>query len=256
MTIDTQTPAAASNRYPLSLRAKLVLGFTLLSAFVSFITARGMYTNLQNQAISEFRSRVLALTQFASVQQNGDEFQVISSGLDAGYERVRAEILAIRSENPDISRIFTMRKDAQGIYYVVDVGEPAAGQLATFGQRYINPSELLAENFDSMTTAIIEPEIADTQSGSFWTAYAPILTSAGEQVGVIGVDISADTILQGQSQILSQAFLVFLVALGLGLVFGYVAGRALTEPVKELIRGAQAFAAGYLEQKINIPTRD
>jgi len=256
MTIDTQTPAAASKRYPLSLRAKLVLGFTLLSAFVSFITARGMYTNLQNQAISEFKSRVLAVTQLASVQQNGDEFQAISSGLDAGYERMRVANLTIRSGNPDISRIFTMRKDAQGIYYVVDVGEPGAGQLSTFGERYSDPSELLAENFESMSTAMSEPEFYDTPSGSFLTAYAPILTSTGEQAGVIGVDVSAATILQGQRQILIQASLVFLIALGLGLFFGYVAGNALTEPVKDLIKGAQAFAAGNLDQKINIATRD
>src|SRR5262245_26156229 len=144
MTIDTRTPAEASKRYPLSLRAKLVLGFTLLSAFVSFLTARGMYTNLQNQAISEFRNRALAVTQLTSVQQNSDEFKGNSSSLDADYERMREEKLAIRSSNPDIRRIFTMRKDSQGIYYVVDVGEPGAIQLAAFGERYIDPSQLLA----------------------------------------------------------------------------------------------------------------
>ena len=256
MTIDTQTPAETVKRYPLSLRAKLILAFTLLSAFVSFITARGMYTNLQNQVINEFKSRALAVVKLAAIQQNGDEFKQIKSAQDEDYENIRLQNLRIRASTPDIKHIFMMRKDEQGIYFVIDAGEPGTANIASFGERHSDPSELLSENFDTLTDAIVEPEISTDQNGSFLSAYAPIFASNGEQVGVIGVDILADTILQRQQQILLQALFVFIVALALASFFGFVAGNALAEPVKVLIQGARAFAAGELGQKINIRTRD
>jgi GAF domain-containing protein/HAMP domain-containing protein len=255
MTIETQTPVEAPRRY-LSLRAKLILGFTLLSAFVSFITARGMYTNLQSQVLDEFKNRALGLVELASLQLDGDEFQQITSDQDENYEKIRLQNLRIRSSDSGVRGIFTMRKDNQGIYFVVDAGEPGEENIATFGERYADPSEILVENFDTMTDAIVEAEISTDQDGSFLSAYAPILTSDSELVGVIGVDILADTILQRQRQILLQAFVVFLIALGLGIFFGYVAGNALTEPVIVLIKGARAFAVGKLDQHIEIRTRD
>lgn len=256
MTIETQTPVETSRRYSLSLRAKLILGFTLLSAFVSFITARGMYTNLQSQVFNEFSHHALDIVKLASIQLDGDTLKSIASSQDEGYETMRLQNLKISSSDPDLIHIFTMRKDNQGIYFVVDVRGTGEGNSAMFGERYANPSETLAANFDTMTEPVVEAEISTDQDGSFLSAYAPILTSTGEQVGVIGVDVLADSIIQTQRQLVFQAFIIFLVALGLGFFFGYVAGNALTEPVVELIKGARAFAAGELEQQINITTRD
>lgn len=256
MTDQAQPPVETPRRYVLSLRAKLVLGFTLLSAFVSFITARGMYTNLQNQVLDEFKNRAVGIVNLASLQLNGDDFQKITSAQDENYGSIRLQNLRIRSSDTDVKYIFTMRKDDQGIYYVVDAGEPGEENIAAFGERYQDASETLTENFDTMIGAMAEPEIHTDKYGSFLSAYAPILTSTGERVGVLGVDLLADTVLQKQRQILLQAFVVFLIALGLGLFFGYVAGNALTEPVLVLIKGTRAFAAGKLDQQIELATRD
>jgi GAF domain-containing protein/HAMP domain-containing protein len=252
----TPAPVNTFRRYGLSLRAKLVLGFTLMSAFVSFLTARGMYTNLQNQVIEEFRNRALGIVELAALQINGDDFQQIASGQDENYQKIRLQTLGIRSSVPDIGFVYTMRKDDQGLYFVADASQSGEPDAVTFGQRYPTASETLVENFDTMTDAIVEPEAASRQEGSFLSAYAPILNGDGERVGVMGVDLSAAAILQRQRQILLQAFVVFLIALGLGAFFGYVAGNALTEPVIELTNGARAFAAGKLDQQIEIATRD
>ena len=256
MSIETPTTVELIRRYPLSLRAKLVLGFTLLSAFVSFLTASGMYNNLRGQVIEEFKNRASAIAKLASIHQNGDQFNEISSDQDQNYEMIRSQNLEIRERLPELQRIYAMRKDDQGIYFVLDAGEPGGANLATYGERYTAASKFLAENFDSMTTAVTEPAITSNPNGSFLAAYAPIFTSAGERVGVVGVNILADTILQRQRQILLQTVVVFLITLILGLFFGYVAGNALTEPVIELIKGARAFATGDLAQQINIATRD
>ncbi|MFT3894803.1 MAG: GAF domain-containing protein [Anaerolineales bacterium] len=56
--------------------------------------------------------------------------------------------------------------------------------------------------------------------------------------------------------ILDQVVLVVLVAIGLGAFFGAVAGNALTEQIGKLTKGASAFAAGQLDQTIEITSGD
>jgi len=59
-----KTPPVETKRNFFSLRSKLILGFSALSAFVSFITARGIYTNLGSQFTDEFRSRFVTQSIF------------------------------------------------------------------------------------------------------------------------------------------------------------------------------------------------
>jgi GAF domain-containing protein/HAMP domain-containing protein len=253
---DTPTPVETFRRYPLSLRAKLVLGFTLLSAFVSFITAIGMYNNLRGQVIEEFKNRALGTAKLTSLQLDGDEIQLITSSQDSNYEKIQLESVRIRSSNPDIKHIFIMRKDEQGIYFVLAAGARGESNTATYGEKFVAPSETLSESFDTMTDAVPEPEIVTDAAGSILSAYAPIFTSDGQLAGILGVDIQADAVLQRQRQIVLLAFGVFTVALLLGAFFGYVAGNALTEPIIKVIEGARAFATGQLDQRIELTTRD
>lgn len=253
---DTPIPVEIFQRYPLSLRAKLVLGFTLLSAFVSFITAIGMYNNLRGQVIEEFKNRALGTAKLTSLQLDGDDFQQITSSQDTNYEKIQLQSSRIRSSNPDIRHIFVMRKDEQGIYFVAAAGARGEANTATYGEKFAAASETLSENFDTMTDAVTEPEIITDASGSILSAYAPIFASDGQRVGVLGVDLQADTVLQRQQQMVLLAFGVFVVALFLGASFGYVTGNALTEPVMQLIEGARAFATGKLDQRVELTTRD
>jgi GAF domain-containing protein/HAMP domain-containing protein len=58
MATEKQSLAETKDKF-FSLRAKLILGFSILSAFVSFITARGIYTNMRSQFVDEFRTQFI-----------------------------------------------------------------------------------------------------------------------------------------------------------------------------------------------------
>lgn len=255
MDIRNRLPVERKRGY-FSLRAKLILGFSLISAFASFITALGFYTNLQNQLLSGFKSRALSIIQVASLQQNGDEFLKISSAQDPLYEKFRLQNLKIRKSDPDIVYVFTARKDSQGLYFVVDAGEIGEENIAAFGERYPDATETLVKNFDTMTKAVVEPDIYTDQYGSFLSAYAPIFTTAGTRAGVIGIDILADTIVQRQKEIQLQSISIFFISLALGVLFGYLAGAALTRSVIKLNQGARLFSSGDFGQRVEINTQD
>lgn len=251
-------PSFSSPPFPrrLSLRAKLIIGFSLIAAVVSLITAFAVYTTTQRQITENFRRRVLTAAAITALQQNGDEFETIASASDPLYEEFRLQNLAILRSDPDFIFVYTMRKDELGIYFVVDGNELDAEGFSVYGERYLEPSPLLTENFDTMSAPIVEPEIYTDEYGSFLSAYAPIRTSDGRQVGVIGVDITADTILQEQRQIIIQAFFIFLIVFAIGTLLGNLAGSALARPVSKLAQSALAFTTGKFDQRVDVNTGD
>lgn len=240
----------------LSLRAKLIIGFSLIAAVVSLSTAFAVYTTTQRQVTENFRRRVLTAVAITALHQNGDEFEKITSAADPLYEEFRLKNLQILRSDPDFIFVYTMRKDAQGIYFVVDGNEFDAEGFSAYGERYLEPSPLLLENFDILASPIAEAEIYTDEFGSFLSAYAPIITSDGRQVGVVGVDIAADAILQEQRQIILQSATIFLIVFAIGTILGNLAGNTLARPVAELAQGALAFKAGKFDQRINIKTSD
>lgn len=239
-----------------SLRTKLILGFSLISAIASLMTAFAIYTTAQRQILEDFRRRALTSVAITALQQNGDEFEKIASDNDPLYEKLRLQNLNILRSDPDFVYVYTMRNDAQGIYFVVDGNELDAEGFSAYGERYLEPSPLLVTSFNLMAKPIVEPEIYTDEYGSFISAYAPILTSDKRQVGVVAVDIAADTIVQKQRQILVQSIAIFLVAVALGIILGSFVSNALTRPMAKLTQGALAIASGSFDQHIEINSQD
>jgi GAF domain-containing protein/HAMP domain-containing protein len=192
----------------------------------------------------------------AAFQQNGNEFRNISSSQDPLYEKFRVQNLKIRKSDPDIAYVYTLRKDDQGIYFVVDAGEPGESNISAYGERYPDAVAFLVDNFNNMPDGIVEPEFYTDQYGTFLSAYAPILTDTGEQVGVIGIDIFADTIREKQRETIQQSIFVIIFALVIGAFFGLLAGNALTNPIVKLTKSTADFASGKLDQTIEIDTKD
>ncbi|HKE33087.1 MAG TPA: GAF domain-containing protein [Candidatus Angelobacter sp.] len=83
------------------------------------------------------------------------------------------------------------------------------------------------------------------------SAFVSFITARG-----IYTNLQSEIIEQFRQQILTQSVLVFVVALGLGIFFGYVAGNALTEPIVKLTEFASSFAGGEFKERIEITTRD
>lgn len=107
-----------------------------------------------------------------------------------------------------------------------------------------------------MNAPIVEFDIYTDEYGSFLSAYAPILSSDGQQVGVIALDISANAILQEQRQIIIQSIIIFLVVFFAGTIIGNLAGNTLTNPLKKLTQSASIFTLGRFDQRVEVHTHD
>jgi diguanylate cyclase (GGDEF)-like protein/PAS domain S-box-containing protein len=119
---------------------------------------------------------------------------------DPDYKRAVEPLRRMRKAVPDVHYIFTVIRDGSKIRFVLDSGDPA-GQN---GQKIDDQAGVL-EVYDGPHPALWEALGSDQQSGhaaanekpvrdkwdTFMTGAAPLVDSAGRQIGAVGVDVDA-----------------------------------------------------------------
>lgn len=244
-------PTPTTSRF--SLRLLLVLSFSVLATLVVAIVISTLYIRYSRQMREELRQRAADLAAIAALQQNGDELVQIASEADPLYEKMRQQNQRIADISPEIAYVYTMRKDEQGIFFVVDVAGSKYEDTALFGERYPDASPVLLNNFDTMETAIADEEIYTDSFGSFLSGYAPIRNSQGEKVGVIGVDLSADAVIEREQRFLIHALGIFGLSLAVILLGGLLTGMRLAQPINLLTQSANRIAAGDFTHRVQLP---
>lgn len=243
-------PVPKANR--LSLRLLLVLSFSVLATLVVAVVISTLYLQYSRQMRTELRQRASDLAALAALQQNGDELIQIASEADPLYEQMRQQNQRIAEISPEIAYVYTMRKDEQGIFFVVDVAGSGYENTALFGERYPDASPTLLNNFDTLETAIADEDIYTDAFGSFLSGYAPIRNSQGEKVGVIGVDLSANAVIERERRFLVHSLSIFGLSFAVILLGGLLTGIQLARPINALTESAHRIAAGDFTHRVRI----
>jgi GAF domain-containing protein/HAMP domain-containing protein len=230
----------------MSLRTRLVLSFTLLAFFAVGLSMGVSFYNYRNQLRSDLKQRLLNIVSLAALQQNGDLFLTVQSANDLPYDQIRLQNTAIKDSDPEIRFVYTMRYDAQGIYFVVDAGQITDVGFSPYGTRYQNPGPILAANYSTMDHPMVEPNTYQDEYGSFLSAYAPFYTADHKLAGIIAVDISANNIVSNENRALVWHLSAFLISLPLVAIAGWFLGTALTAPITALTQVALRISEGDL----------
>jgi len=244
------------NRNPFNLPSSLTVlatAFTISGALIAVTIISILYSNFRNGLRDELRNRLVTITSIAALQQDGDQLLQVAARDDAYYQAINQHNLQIRLSDPDLIYVYTMRKNELGIYFIVDANQPGDEGIADFGQPYLEPGPTLAENFDTINETIIEPDFYTDEFGTFLSAYAPIYASTGERVGVLGVDIDANRVVEKERSFLILSLIIFLASLPVIGLLGYLLGRLVTDPLSRLTVTAQRIAEGSLEQNATVP---
>lgn len=243
-----------TNQYP-SLRRRLATVLILLAAIFTAGVSSIVYFNFRAELRNSLRHRLENITTLAAMQQDGDALLRVQKENDANFEKIRATNLKIKESEPDLRFVYTMRKDEQGqIYFVVDAGFPTEEGYSPFGTPYYEPGPALVANFDSIRDTILEPDFYTDEYGTFLSGYAPIFTSNGELAGVLGVDISANTIRAQEQSYLWKLVIIVVPSLLLIVVGGMVFANYLAKPIVNLRDMANRISQGEFNVHIsNIP---
>jgi len=239
-----------TNRYP-TLRTLFAIVLIVLAALFAAGVSSVLFVNFRDELRNSLRRRLENITTLAGLQQNGDVLVQVGAAHDEAFEIIHQKNVKIKRSDSDLRFVYTMRKDEQGIYFVVDArissDEP---DISEFGDRYEEPSATLVENFDTMTSTIIESDFYTDEFGTFLSGYTPIFTSSGERVGVLGVDISANTILAQEDEYRVRLITIFLSTLPFLVLAGIITANYLAKPIVGLRDAAEKISQGDFSYRI------
>lgn len=244
-----------------SLRFRLAIGFAVVGILASAIAMFLSYTQSRNTLFREKQDKLTAIVANAALQIDGDQHALLNSPTDMesdAYRQLQQKGFAIAATDAEILYVYTMRKDETGaIYFVLDAGHEPGGtpqeyQPSEIGLVYEDPSSLLADNFDTMSGPLVEPDFYTDEFGTYLTAYAPFYRSDGRLEGIVGVDILAQDIVAQEAAFVQTLLLLFAFSAAGAAVLGWLAGGLIASPVLRLSEAAMKIRD--VSEKIEIKT--
>ncbi|HEY5728737.1 MAG TPA: hypothetical protein VIS72_01705, partial [Anaerolineales bacterium] len=240
-----------------NIRVKIVTAFTVVALTSLAILGTVTYTNFRKQVREDIRQRLLNMVNIIALQQDTDLLAAVQNPGDEdsdAFREIRAINTAIITTEPDLVYIYTMRRNEEGqLYFVVDTGQPGDEDTAAVAEVYEDASPKMVEAYKTNTTLVDEDFYTD-EWGTFLSAYAPLHDVEGKIVGLVGIDIAADTVL-------AQERSVFLLILGTTLgtmvlvtILGLFLGNVFTKPIINLSNAAHRITEGDLSARAEVET--
>jgi methyl-accepting chemotaxis protein len=235
--------------YRITLRSKLILGFAGLALICAGLFCTSIFLYYRSQLRSTLRESLRSQVGISALHLDGDAHARLLSPADkngADYTRITSQLMAVYHAASGIANPYTMRAAPDGkILLIVDTTEE---DPAAIGDVYEDPGPALKGAIQNLDHAVVEDDFYTDQWGTWLSGYAPIRGSDGRVVGVLGIDISADTILGQERRLLWIALGLLLVStlIATGLAV-WISGQ-LTRPILAVTRVAQEMADRDLPQ--------
>lgn len=170
------------------------------------------------------------------------------------HSRLRKQFATLASRDRDIESIYILRPSAlpTQLYFFVDYSK--SGSQAKPGDTYS------AENTPILLKGFLRPVVEDQpyadEFGVTLSAYAPLLTSKGESIGLVGIDVKSELLEKMQSKVLGICLIILAVALSIIALVSLLVARSIREPLGRLILATGAVAQGNLDVRLHLKRRD
>ncbi|MCF8077592.1 MAG: PAS domain S-box protein, partial [Desulfotignum sp.] len=246
----------------------LMIIFLILSFTINGVITVIFYHTASNQVMQDMKRRLFDIVSISAGHVNGDLHHDLLSLYQqapqamaqesATYLELKQSLQQIQDASNDIHFIYTMREKpaengaARQIMFMVDA-ESDLQQMAQLGEIYSDASPMLSARFFDLQGPAIEEAVYQDHWGTWLSGYAPFFDSRGQRAGVLGVDISAETIATYQHRILMNSLIFFLWTLPFVMAAALLLGRWFGSPMAMMQRGAEAIASGQLDHRLDIP---
>jgi adenylate cyclase len=253
-----------------SFQTKLTVFLIALSGTVLLYGVFLLYNLAARSLREEFRHKLLAVACSTAAGINvadNEQVRVPADGESATYLRLRKQLEAVRRANRvnRVSDVYTMRLDHGAPVYVVD-SYPPGTRTTDFAAGLTDPPPAVGDPEDNPTPEMraafhLRAPIAETQPsrdkwGVWLSGYAPLFDTAGRQVGIVGVDASADTLGVLTHDLRIGTLQGLACALVLSIALGALISRRITRPVSQLTEGLRSVSEGDLTAHLELHSGD
>lgn len=268
------SPPRESSQF-ISLRVKLLVGFSLIFSIVFAGAFYWFYTFTTDKTISRLRADLRSTLEGAVDGVDVDELMALyedgvpnSDGFSddpryqnqlAWFETVKSIeprawlysfVIAPKQENLQIGQSAIPNNQLETIY-LVDLWVNYDSSKAV---GFLESDEASSRPRIAIDTGnlIEEPNIYPDDWGTWMSAFAPLRNDDGEIVAVLGLDIEADYVFQLQDQIRNRVLMSFIVTYGILFVLIYVLSGILTRHITELTQSAEQIAVGDYTEALSL----
>lgn len=247
-------------------RVHVRLGGVVLALLLTMILAiaYGFYIIAYNNDLNFLQQRLLGVITTLSQTVEADivatfESKTIGSEGESTqgspyHQQLEALFKYVAEIDPDISTVYILLPtDTPGILqfyydYATD------GEHAAIGEIYdATDLPILLKGFTAPT---VEPEAYEDIYGLSLSAYAPLINSAGETIGIVGADVEIEQLNVLKKRILELTLFSVAIATLIVTTVAFIVGRSLSKPFEKLLTGVHNVSEGDLNTSIALKRPD
>lgn len=242
----------------MSVGTRIFLACVGLAIAVSLTASLFFYSRARCSLRDEVRSKLECIARTTAQQIKPSLHNSIRTRADestAAYKELNAQLSLVRNANPEISCIYTLRptKYSEIWQFVMD-SESSPDDVSHVGCTY--DSSDCPSMREGLFGAASDTEPIKDPWGVWISGYAPVKDEKGHTVAVVGIDMSAERLIQEESAlrwaILENIGLALALAMGLSLL----ATRCALKPIRTLSQAAQIVRKGDLDFQIDLKRTD
>lgn len=248
----------------ISLRVKLMIGFTLLFSLVFAAAFYWFYTFAEQVAISRIQEDMVSTLQGAIKQIDGDELVALAregkpdaSGFksdDPRYKKMLQWLETVHELEPRAwTYLYVPGNETNEIIYVVDLQvDYDLDRASKFQLHYVSNKGFITGGLKELTLHTTDGVFADypDEYGEWVSAYAPVYDLNGKPVAGMGVDFQADYVQSVRQSVINNIVVAFIITYGILFLLVFLVSGAFTKPIQRLTKAAERIGEGDYQQNL------
>lgn len=242
-----------------SLRTKFIFVFLFTVLIITLLTGYISYRKAALALEDQLGRRLMSIAKTGVLMVDGDLHATLQKPEDQGkeaYNSIKEVLRKIRDEN-EATYVYTMALAGEDkVVFVVDAEEQEE-DMSFLGDEYEGGIEPEMERAFAGEACFTKGMYTD-EWGTFKTGYAPVMDSQGQVVAILGVDLSADEILQEGAALRQRYYFAGGAGILFGIVFSVLFAGYLTSPLRRMVKTMADIAdmKGDLTQEIKVKSKD
>lgn len=236
----------------ISIVAQVILTIAAILLVSDLVLGLVVAKTTNTTMLSSVQENVLEIAKYAAASVDPSEMQdVLDKGADSEYWDKIYDALSFYLMNTQIEYIYTVYQKDGELFYAIDTDPEAP---ADFGEK-------LEDDEDAFLAASGTASVNDTPYTDEWgrhlTAWYPI-KNGNEVVAIVGVDVSAASVIGSIQAVVLPLAGVFVVAFLITMVIVLIAGRKLSSgffrinhEVEDLTNGSKDLTKNVIENNGN-----
>ena len=222
-----------NGKFSITINFGISTSFVLLVVLTSLALGSVVYLSVRQIIRYDLQQRIHDVVAVGSLSINGDEHnKILHRGQEGSREYIEIQdyLKKIRTGATEIRYAYTMRMNSQGEYLFIVESEDDS----PIGEVYDTPTDTLKAAFAKPDKIYVEKEFSTDKWGTWISGYAPFYDYNHNFAGILGVDVSARSVVEYERKCFSY-ILIFSLLIGIiMIIFSIIISRRITYPMEEL----------------------